>query len=71
MWLCLGRLFIHNDALVGKVRLKELGVTKVYDLRSDTEIRKYNTPLPNIDGVEIIHMPVFQTADYSPEMMAK
>ncbi|KAF8969321.1 protein-tyrosine phosphatase-like protein [Flammula alnicola] len=55
----------------GKSRFKELGITKVFDLRSDTEIRKYNTPLPEIEGVEIIHMPVFQTADYSPEMMAK
>jgi Tyrosine phosphatase family len=51
--------------------LKELGISKVFDLRSDTEIRKYNTPLPQIDGVEILHTPVFQTEDYSPEMMAK
>jgi hypothetical protein len=50
---------------------KELNITKVFDLRSDTEIRKYNTPRPEIDGVEIIHVPVFKTADYSPEMMAK
>ncbi|KAH9482512.1 Triple specificity protein phosphatase PtpB [Psilocybe cubensis] len=55
----------------GKVKLRELGVTKAFDLRSDTEIRKYNTPLPQIDGVEVVHTPVFQTADYSPEMMAK
>ena len=51
--------------------MKELGISKVFDLRSDTEIRKYNTPLPQIDGVEILHTPVFQTEDYSPEMMAK
>lgn len=56
---------------VGKNKIKELGITKVFDLRSDTEIRKYNTPLPEIDGVEVIHMPVFKTEDYSPEMMAK
>ncbi|KAF8806337.1 hypothetical protein BYT27DRAFT_7191674 [Phlegmacium glaucopus] len=55
----------------GKVALKGLGITKVFDLRSDTEIRKYNSPLPQIDGVEILHTPVFQTIDYSPEMMAK
>ncbi|KAF9006632.1 protein-tyrosine phosphatase-like protein [Cyathus striatus] len=55
----------------GKSRVKELGITAVYDLRSETEIRKYNSPLPSIDGVEIVHIPVFQTADYSPEMMAK
>ncbi|KAF5320811.1 hypothetical protein D9619_000687 [Psilocybe cf. subviscida] len=55
----------------GKHKVKELGITKVFDLRSDTEIRKYNTPQPHIDGVEIIHTPVFKTEDYSPEMMAK
>lgn len=51
--------------------MKELGITKVFDFRSDTEIRKYNSPVPVIDGVEIIHVPVFKTADYSPEMMAR
>lgn len=59
------------DIFIGKAKLQELGLSKVFDLRSDTEIRKYNTPLPVIDGVEILHTPVFQTADYSPEMMAK
>ena len=61
----------HTDFFAGKTALKELGISKVFDLRSDTEIRKYNTPLPQIDGVEILHTPVFQTEDYSPEMMAK
>ncbi|KAF9057899.1 protein-tyrosine phosphatase-like protein [Panaeolus papilionaceus] len=55
----------------GKQLLKDLGVTTVFDLRSDTEIRKYNSPLPQIDGIQVIHTPVFQTEDYSPEMMAK
>ncbi|CAA7260109.1 unnamed protein product [Cyclocybe aegerita] len=55
----------------GKAKVRELGVTKVFDFRSDTEIRKYNTPLPVVEGVDVIHTPVFQTADYSPEMMAK
>jgi hypothetical protein len=40
-------------------------------MRSDTEIRKYNTPLPEIEGMEVVHIPVFKTEDYSPEMMAK
>ncbi|KZP04568.1 hypothetical protein FIBSPDRAFT_968028 [Athelia psychrophila] len=55
----------------GKAQLRALGVTTVYDLRSDTEIAKYNTPIPTIEGVEIIRTPVFKTEDYSPEMMAK
>ncbi|KAG6854350.1 hypothetical protein C0991_007855 [Blastosporella zonata] len=55
----------------GQRQLKALNVAKIFDLRSDTEIRKYNTPQPVIDGVEFVHSPVFQTEDYSPEMMAK
>ena len=51
--------------------MRELGITKVFDLRSDTEIEKYDTPVPEIEGIEIIRAPVFQKEDYSPEMMAK
>ncbi|KAG6861566.1 hypothetical protein C0995_014862 [Termitomyces sp. Mi166 len=55
----------------GEQQLKTLNISQVFDLRSDTEIRKYNTPQPEIDGVEVLHTPVFQKEDYSPEMMAK
>ncbi|KAF5358989.1 hypothetical protein D9758_004831 [Tetrapyrgos nigripes] len=55
----------------GKELLKNLGIRKVFDLRSDTEIEKYVAPLPTIEGVEVIRCPVFQKQDYSPEMMAK
>ncbi|KAJ7490253.1 protein-tyrosine phosphatase-like protein [Mycena galericulata] len=55
----------------GKAQLRELGIAQVFDLRSDTEIEKYNTPLPDIEGVAIQHVPVFKKDDYSPEMMAK
>ncbi|KAH6915078.1 protein-tyrosine phosphatase-like protein [Coprinopsis sp. MPI-PUGE-AT-0042] len=55
----------------GKQILKDIGVTQVYDLRSDTEIKKYDAPPPEIEGITYNHVPVFKTADYSPEMMAK
>ena len=55
----------------GKERLRELGITTVFDLRSDTEIEKYKTPCPSIEGVDIVRSPVFKLEDYSPEMMAK
>jgi Tyrosine phosphatase family len=58
-------------SLQGKAQLKALGIVKIFDLRSDTEIQKYKSPLPNIDGVDIIQAPVFKTEDYSPEAMAK
>ncbi|KAF8663464.1 hypothetical protein AX16_001034 [Volvariella volvacea WC 439] len=55
----------------GKNQLRSLGIKRVFDLRSDTEIQKYNSPLPQIEGVEVTHVPVFKKEDYSPEMMAK
>lgn len=57
--------------LAGKEQLRELGITTVYDLRSDTEIEKYKTPCPNIEGIDVVRIPVFKLEDYSPEMMAK
>ncbi|PFH51324.1 hypothetical protein AMATHDRAFT_142937 [Amanita thiersii Skay4041] len=62
---------LSNIAEEGEARLRELGITTVFDLRSDTEMSKYNSPIPTIDGVNIIRAPVFKTADYSPQMMAK
>lgn len=56
---------------VGKEQVRRLGIKTVFDLRSDTEIKKYNAPLPTIVDVELLHVPVFQIEDYSPEMMAK
>ena len=56
---------------VGKRQMRDLGVTTVYDLRSDTEMVKYDSPIPTIDGVEVVHVPVFQKEDYSPEAMAQ
>ena len=51
--------------------MRELGIGAVYDLRSDTEIAKYNTPCPVIEGIDILRTPVFKHEDYTPEMMAK
>ncbi|KAJ7583531.1 hypothetical protein C8J56DRAFT_1028456 [Mycena floridula] len=55
----------------GKEELKYQGIAKVFDLRSDVEIEKYEVPLPSVDGVEIVHIPAFKTEDYSPEAMAR
>jgi hypothetical protein len=48
-----------------------MGITTIFDLRSDTEIAKYNSPVPQISEINIIHIPIFKTEDYSPEMMAR
>ncbi|KAJ3856401.1 protein-tyrosine phosphatase-like protein [Lentinula lateritia] len=69
--------FIYRSAEVasitdeGKEQVRRLGIKKVFDLRSDTEIQKYNAPLPTIEDVDLLRVPVFQIEDYSPEMMAK
>jgi len=55
----------------GKSQLKALGITHIFDLRSDPEMAKWQSPIPQIDGVEVIHAPVFKNEDYSPEVMAK
>lgn len=55
----------------GRDRLVHLGVTRIYDLRSDPEIVKWGTASPEMKGLEIVRTPVFKSDDYSPEVMAK
>ncbi|KAI0034125.1 protein-tyrosine phosphatase-like protein [Vararia minispora EC-137] len=56
---------------IGMEQIKGLGITTVYDLRSEAEMSKYNTPVPTIPGVQILHTPVFSQKDYSPTNMAR
>ena len=51
--------------------MRELGIAKVFDLRSVIEMKKYDTPIPSIEDVEVLHVPVFEVEDYSPEVMAR
>ena len=51
--------------------MRALGITTVFDLRSDPEMQKYSTPIPTIEGVQILRAPVFTNEDYSPESMAR
>ncbi|KAI0258590.1 protein-tyrosine phosphatase-like protein [Gloeopeniophorella convolvens] len=55
----------------GKEQLRALGVRTIFDLRSDTEIMKYDSATPKIEGVTVLHVPVFAKEDYSPERMAQ
>jgi hypothetical protein len=48
-----------------------MGITTIFDLRSDTEIAKYNSPIPDTGEINIVHIPIFKTEDYSPETMAR
>lgn len=54
------------------IRLINTGVKKVFDLRSDTELEKFGTPIPELSfEVQILRVPVFKTEDYSPEMITR
>ncbi|KAL4247084.1 Protein-tyrosine phosphatase-like protein [Abortiporus biennis] len=55
----------------GKQKLKDLGIGKVFDLRSDTEIAKWKSQIPDLGDIDVVRTPVFKVEDYSPEMMAK
>ncbi|SRR6266404_4184618 len=58
-------------SLLGEKQLRALGITTIFDLRSDTEITKYDTETPKIAGITVLRAPVFATKDYSPERMAQ
>lgn len=48
------------------------GIKKVFDLRSDTELEKFGSPIPELNsGAHVIRVPVFKKEDYSPEMIAR
>jgi len=62
---------LRNDLRAGKGQLRALGITTIFDLRSDTEIAKYDAVTPQIGGIAVLHAPVFAKEDYSPERMAQ
>ena len=59
------------SVILGIQQMRALGITTVFDLRSDPEMQKYSTPIPTIEGVHILRTPVFKNEDYSPESMAR
>ena len=53
----------------GKEKLRSLGVKKIYDLRSEPELKRLGdfTKLIEIEGVERLFVPIIRTEDYSPQ----
>ncbi len=51
--------------------MRELNIRKVFDLRSDREMKKNNAYMPNIKDVDVVWTPVFKTEDYSDTTMAE
>ena len=55
----------------GVSTLQRLGITHVFDLRSDTELAKAGGQPPKTwDGAARVYVPVFTSKDYSPEALA-
>ncbi|PAV24021.1 tyrosine serine phosphatase [Pyrrhoderma noxium] len=54
----------------GKAQLKNLGITTVFDFRSETEILKYKSATPEIKGMKFVHVPVSDTGEYDPMALA-
>ena len=46
----------------GIEQLRALGIKKVFDLRADSEIQKYKTATPAIEGVEFVRAPILEEA---------
>ena len=55
----------------GKEALRGLGVRTVFDFRSSREFKKYDAPIPNVLGVEILHVPIFDDEAFKPNEMAR
>ncbi|KAI9719558.1 MAG: hypothetical protein M1812_003329 [Candelaria pacifica] len=72
------RNFIFRSAEPSKItpagaqKLRDLGITTIFDLRSGPEIKKLEEkmPLVEIDRVQRVWAPVPQDKDYSPEQIA-
>lgn len=63
-----GELARIND--VGRSKLRELGVTTVFDLRSDSEIAQYQSATPDIPGVRCIRAPALTEDTWKTDLSA-
>lgn len=48
-----------------------LGIKKVFDLRSQTEIKSFQAPPLEIDGVEVVNCPIMKDEAFDPASLAK
>lgn len=64
-----GEIFRITDD--GKAKIRSLGITKIFDLRSDVELKKFDAPMPVIEGVEIVHVPVYREMVYDQDEIMK
>lgn len=53
----------------GRQKLKELNIKKLYDLRSEPELKRLGdlTSIIQLEGVERCFVPVIRNEDYSPQ----
>lgn len=55
----------------GRAQFVALGIKKVFDLRSQTEIKSYQAPPLEIDGVEVVNCPIMKDEAFDPASLAK
>ncbi|KDQ34099.1 hypothetical protein PLEOSDRAFT_1095617 [Pleurotus ostreatus PC15] len=55
----------------GRAQFMALGIKKVFDLRSQTEIKSYQAPPLEIDGVEVVNCPIMKDEAFDPASLAK
>ncbi|KAI5796287.1 protein-tyrosine phosphatase-like protein [Peziza echinospora] len=57
----------------GKIIIQELGIRKMYDLRSEAELGRLGdmAKVIEVEGVERVFAPVIRNEDYSPQALAK
>ncbi|KAJ8508184.1 hypothetical protein ONZ45_g9531 [Pleurotus djamor] len=55
----------------GKAQLSKLGIKKVFDLRSESEVKEYQAPALQIEGVEVIKCPILKDEAFDPVSLAE
>ncbi len=55
----------------GRAQFAALGIKKVFDLRSQTEIKDYKAPPLEVDGVEVVNCPIMKDEAFDPASLAK
>lgn len=54
----------------GADTLASLGINTAFDLRAKNESDKWQAPPPHLVNVKIVHVPVDQEVNYSPDFLA-
>lgn len=54
----------------GQDQLRDLGITRIFDFRAESEKKGYDSVTPGIDGIETVKAPVSEDAAFDPITLA-